>query len=631
MMFSTVFYFNKRKFDVYLEFITDNKIKIIFPYHFGLKDEIKSMEGASWNPTTKCWTVANTPRNIFTICYLEGKNPYKRYDDELVDYKSNRPLYDHQLEAVRFILTRKQCILAMEMRTGKTLCAIEALEYFLNRGYINKSEEVIWIGPKSALVGVYDEFKIWNSKVTPVFYTYERFKSVCQEVKPKILIIDEASRAKTPTSQRTKAIQIAADELRKRHTHDSVIILMTGTPAPKSPLDWWSLAEIACPGYLKEGTYTKFRNRLGLIVQAESVTGAAYPKLVTWWDDVNKCSICGKLEDDFSHGVFGSSCHSYRKSTNEIENLYKRLKGLVHIKFKKDCLSLPEKRFKIITCKPSESILRAASLIKQTSPTTIKALTLLRELSDGFQYKEKITGKTLCPTCNGNGTIIHPAWVGSEIIPQHLRTSEENRIFWTIEKQCCMKCNGRKEIEKIERTTEEITCPKDDVVKNILDEYSDVGRTVFYGGFTGTIDRLCKLVKSCGWEYVRVDGRGWASSFNIKDPNELYKIFKQDKNLYEKVAFVAQPGAGGMGIDLSISPVAVFYSNDFNGESRLQAVERIHGPKMDLNRGSEIIDIIHLDSDLHVLNNLNKKRDLQLMTLGELQQNINFEEGIRYL
>jgi hypothetical protein len=50
---------------------------------------------------------------------------------------------------------------------------------------------------------------------------------------------------------------------------------------------------------------------------------------------------------------------------------------------------------------------------------------------------------------------------------------------------------------------------------------------------------------------------------------------------------------------------------------------------MDIERGCEIIDIIHLDTDQLVLDNLNKKRDLQLMSLGELQESTT-KEGVRY-
>ena len=67
-----------------------------------------------------------------------------------------------------------------------------------------------------------------------------------------------------------------------------------------------------------------------------------------------------------------------------------------------------------------------------------------------------------------------------------------------------------------------------------------------------------------------------------------------------------------------MSPGAVFYSNSFSGEDRMQAEDRIHRIGMDENRGATIYDLIHLGTDDLVLQNLMKKKRLQDLTLGEL-------------
>jgi hypothetical protein len=63
--------------------------------------------------------------------------------------------------------------------------------------------------------------------------------------------------------------------------------------------------------------------------------------------------------------------------------------------------------------------------------------------------------------------------------------------------------------------------------------------------------------------------------------------------------------------------MAVFYSNDFNPESRSQAEDRIHRMGMDENRGCKIVDIYHLPSDTRVREILRDNRKLELMTMGE--------------
>ena len=66
-----------------------------------------------------------------------------------------------------------------------------------------------------------------------------------------------------------------------------------------------------------------------------------------------------------------------------------------------------------------------------------------------------------------------------------------------------------------------------------------------------------------------------------------------------------------MALTLTASPTELFYSNDFNGEARFQAEDRFHRAGMDKNRGATIIDFVHLPSDQLVLDNLQKKKDLQ--------------------
>jgi hypothetical protein len=41
---------------------------------------------------------------------------------------------------------------------------------------------------------------------------------------------------------------------------------------------------------------------------------------------------------------------------------------------------------------------------------------------------------------------------------------------------------------------------------------------------------------------------------------------------------------------------------------------------MDPNKGAIIVDLVHLESDMYVRENLRKKRELQSVTLGELQE-----------
>jgi SNF2 family DNA or RNA helicase len=101
---------------------------------------------------------------------------------------------------------------------------------------------------------------------------------------------------------------------------------------------------------------------------------------------------------------------------------------------------------------------------------------------------------------------------------------------------------------------------------------------------------------------------------------EMLKIFQKQVDHANRVVFVGHPGSAGMGLTLTASPTIVYWSNDFNAESRIQSEDRIHRAGMDVNRGATIVDLIHLPTDLLVLENLKKKRELQNITFGELQE-----------
>jgi SNF2 family DNA or RNA helicase len=601
-----------------------NEIFFQFGYNKPLLNEIKAMEGAKWhsyndtNPR-KVWSIPDSQRNRFQLDYLKGGNPYRVYDLPLLPYTPTRPLMQHQIAMVQHGLTRHYCIFAAEMRCGKTLSAIEVIE---NSG----TQDVWYVAPKSALRAVDREFKKWGSRVFPQFMTYEALVKEMNnwptgKKAPRIVIFDEITRAKNPTAQRSQACKILADGVRSDWGESGFVIGMSGSPAPKNPGDWWNICEIVCPGFLREGNRKKFEQRLGLIVNKESLSGGVYPHLVTWLDDENKCAICGEKAESLKHSpenvVFDvhEEYHKFIPAKNEVAALYGRLKGLVLVQLKKDCLDLPEKIFQTIECKPTPSILRAAKLIVKKASTTIAAQILLRELSDGFQYVETEQGTETCPRCNGKKTVLEYVVQNRQPGPGELAPD----CLYEKQQIECNICGGIGEVKRFIRETKQIPCPKEDAVIDLLDEHEDIGRIVFYAGFTGSIDRLKVICQKQGWHVIRVDGRGWIfeteTCLNLTD--DPLTAFQDLKDKYPKIAFVAQAGSAGMGLDLTASPTFVYYSNDFDAEHRIQSQERGHGPGMDMERGVTIIDLLHLPTDVIVLENLKKKKRLQDLTLGQ--------------
>ena len=575
--------------------IQKENITVKFGYYKPLVDEIKAFDGARWNPDNKIWTIKNNNRNVFRLQYLEGLNPYKVYDLPLLDYPiSSRSLYSHQKLTVQQIITRHHLIISQEMGVGKTLSVIEALEWAYKNENITR---ILYVAPKSALYATELEFKKWNSFLHPDYVTYDSLKHKMYN-DYQAVVFDECSKIKTPTAQRSKNAMELAERIRDKYKEQgSYIILMSGTPSPHDPTNWYNLCETACPGFIREGNVEKFKRRLGNFVNMESQTGGNYPKLLNWWDDSDRCKICGKFESEnemhnAENRMFGG--HLFQNSINEVKKLNERFKGLVSVVFKKDCLCLPEKIYRIIECPPTDDVIRIAKLLAKVTPRAAQALILLRELSDGFQYKEveNESEKIECPICHGSGKFFDNTG--------------------TIE---CPTCRGQGKKNKVERQAQYVETPKDQALVDLLEEFDDKGRVVIYGGFQGTVDKIVKLVVKEGWKYILADGRGWFSNLEgVASPVDMLDVF-QNKLEIEPIAFIGQASAAGMGLNLTASEAIIYYSNDFNAESRIQSEDRIHRPGC---KGANIIDIIHLETDRIILNNLKAKRDLMNMSMEEL-------------
>lgn len=578
-----------------------------------LKDEFKAMKGAHYcgfDPVPrKVWRVDVCRRNDFNIAYLEGLNPFAKYKTPLDESKlkfpiprtrkdwndKEWPLLSHQPEFILHMLQRQQCIIAGEMGTAKTLAVFVAME-------MSMVPEVWYVAPKSALTSVKLEAMRWRLRTKVRFMTYDELKRVLADWKPgtpppKFVVYDESSRVKTASSQRSQAAEYLAESMRTYYGDDCYIILMSGSPAPKTPLDWYQQCEIACPGYIREGNVHKFEGRLAICEQNKDNTGFNFRKRLAWRDgNVNICGLCAQ------HKNTHVAPHDFVPVDNQIELLYKRMAGLVLVKFKRDCLDLPEKIYRKIKLKPSRELMSAARMVTAKAHSVIESMTLLRELSDGFQYKDSIEKSSVCTACLGT-RVYQPS---SGIV------------------ESCKLCSGTGVQNTIRREVIQIPSPKLDEISNLLDEVDEQGRIVIYAGFTGSIDRLCEHVKKLGWEYIKVDGRGWHSSIaGLTTDISMLRAYQEDREKYPNIAFIGHPGSAGMGITLTASSMIVYFSNDFNAESRIQSEDRIHRAGMDTNRGATIVDLILLPTDEKVLDNLSRKRELQSITLGELQSAID--------
>lgn len=635
---------------------------------FALKDEIKSMQGARWHgflegDKRKIWSVDDSYRNRFQIEWLEGGNPYEWFDRPLIEHDYPKfgsegfgffDLMQQQRRMADTALTYHYQIWAAEMGTGKTLAAIATMLLSETKGWW-------WIGPKSSLYGIRQEFAKWGlpEGVVTDMMSYEGMMQRMRTWKkgdpaPIGVIFDESQNLKTPTAQRTQCAQKLADAIRAEHDKEGFVILMTGTPSPKSPADWWAPCEIAWPGFVKEGDIGAFEKRLGFFRLRDDLAGQAFNTRIAWRDNSDRCNVCGYFLDEGHHMLEDGAIieedtafdvHVWEPSENEVVTLYERLEGLVTIVHKKDCLDLPDKVYKEIVCEPSPSLLRVAGALTKTAPNVITGLTHLRELSDGFQYREVEDGYDTCPACEDGTEVVYvnPDEPGATIRDTDMLSQE---FVDKLEREVrpCGNCKGTQKVTKYKRIIREVPCPKEQAVVDLLDQNADQKRIVFFAGFTGSLERITKVCQREGWDTMRVDGRGWKIERLTGHPNEdgspQTEIIKLDNpmdywiaNAERRVAFVAHPKSGG--VSLTLCPqanrpgavMAVFYSNDFNPASRSQAEDRIHRTGMDENKGAVIVDLFHLPTDRRVLEVLRQNRKLEKMTMGDFDKDLETENG----
>lgn len=323
-----------------------------FDYNEIVKDEIKALAGARWNPDKRVWTATICTRNAIALEILQGDYSiyewYAQKPEGTIEIPEGIEAFKHQEDGARHICTKKRVLIAGDAGIGKTLLTLIAL-------YNTDCKIPYLVAPHSALQQWKRELIKWgfHRKYPWRWSTYEGLDKTLKSIKlgvipvPDFLILDESVKIKTPNAKRSKQTFELAELVREQNGH---IVELSGIIAPRNPCDWWNQIETLCPGYIREGDQKKLGYRLGIYQK----TGEYY-KNVGWDED-------------------------------ELQAFAKRISPVVHVIKKSDVFDFPDKIFDPIELPVSDEYKKLARFLTNHEPSGAVLLGRLRELSDGFSY-----------------------------------------------------------------------------------------------------------------------------------------------------------------------------------------------------------------------------------------------------
>lgn len=351
--------------------IVKGQYQITFGYDAQLVIDLKtSVQGRRWNPDLVCWTAPVTPRNRFLADLYSGKNPYAIYDKEIdmISFKKEHEpgikklcpkldLRPAQWEMLALLMIRRRCVNGAWMRMGKTLPAFFALIILGIRG-------AWFITTVSAMTGIKAEMAKWGINPDIYLMTYPRFTDLVNEsphLIPQCVILDEGQAIKTVTSNRGKAAR-ACTEYQLENYKESYFWLLSGTPDPNQPIDWFNVIEATCPGYLYEKSLDDFKMTLGYYERQEGQYGGQY------------------LQINKKIGLNGWK-------VGELKRLGQRLNGLVQIFHPRDYNGPKEPKHEVIKLNVPRGTKSAIKILK-ASTDGLKFQQMYRQISDGFVYEK---------------------------------------------------------------------------------------------------------------------------------------------------------------------------------------------------------------------------------------------------
>jgi SNF2 family DNA or RNA helicase len=183
----------------------------------------------------------------------------------------------HQTETAAFLTMHKKAFVFSEPGTGKTLSALWAADYLMQRGDVRRClilcplsiMQSAWLNDlnnsiihRSAIVAHHAQssrrIEMIQQDYEFVICNYDGLNLISQEIvndgRFDLIIVDEANAYKTITTKRWKT-------LKSIMRPDTLLWMMTGTPASQSPADAYGLAKLVNPDNVPK-FFTSWRDQV---------------------------------------------------------------------------------------------------------------------------------------------------------------------------------------------------------------------------------------------------------------------------------------------------------------------------------------------------------------------------------
>lgn len=150
--------------------------------------------------------------------------------------------------------------------------------------------------------------------------------------------------------------------------------------------------------------------------------------------------------------------------------------------------------------------------------------------------------------------------------------------------------------------------PRLNALMEILEDVE--GQVIIWARFKEELRAIAKALHEA--EITAVEYHGEVKD---KDRIEAVDMFQRG----DVRVFLGQPQSGGIGLTLTAAETVIYYSNDFNLETRLQSEDRAH--RIGTKRNVVYIDIVANDTiDEAIARSLQRKTDVAANVLGDLRR-----------